>query len=748
MTDNENKEEYSDATQKNAFSIFLTLAIFLILFFAIWDAITQRYKSWPTWSYALCSTTLTSGLLWIVFAAKKSINPQTLSLYIKKHLSRLPLFAAICLWVTAAVILYTALNWMWGKSGVLSGWTLNGETSGPLERIKSSLVIIGGIGGVGYLVIKYREQSGAESDRARLEENEADKKLADAVQQLGSESPQVRIAGVYALADVADTYGSEKYGVDYNKRAVEIICGYLRTPRSDDGAVESTILRVMTQHLRSDTHSQKNTWSKFKIDLHGANFIETVDLSETKVHSADFRECIFNKGALFRKTEFLEPTSFAGAHFGRDGAEYNADFEGAKFTKDSDFSNCNLQGENSECNEYLINFEDARFGSTPEHEVKFYGAILRQATFTHSTFYKVDFRNSDLTNSVFKGTNFWGNAKFSDMFNNKIILEDAEFTADPSIEGSMKLTDADFSYAETIKSTTFSAVILEKPNFSEATLDDVTFISTTLDEHSDSHRYRTKFVNPIFQRARVMNTEFSGITLEGPTFKDAELKNVRFITNKFGAADEKPFMVDADFTNSGSRFASGCNKELEFQVIFQGDTKFTNSKFEIVDFKDSEFMGDADFQGVTFEIEAHFGLTKFLQGANFTYSTFDSGFLTNFEKCIVSFPVDLPLNSSGVPEGSNWSGPNKYWRPSHVRRSPNVKTRTYRSPNQVRNTSSEPAVLPPLSSPSSVDIDVHEAGMRKDTIEWLRACPPFQWIRSRWRDLPRAPGSNRIKRHR
>ena len=189
------------------------------------------------------------------------------------------------------------------------------------------------------------------------------------------------------------------------------------------------------------------------------------------------------------------------------------------------------------------------------------------------------------------------------------------------------------------------------------------FISTTLDEHPGAHRYRTKFVNPIFQRATVINTEFSGITLEGPTFKDAELQNVRFNINKFGATDEKPVMVDADFTYSGSRFASGCKKELEFQVIFQGNTKFTNSKFEIIDFKDSEFTGDADFRGTTFEVKACFELTKFPQGANFDYSTFDSGLLPQSESCEVSFPTGFPLNSSGLPKGSNWSGPDKYWRP-------------------------------------------------------------------------------------
>ena len=88
-----------------------------------------------------------------------------------------------------------------------------------MDRIKVTLTALGGVGAVGYLVIKYRE-------RAALERSEADEKLVRAVQQLGDPSPQVRIAGVYALADVTDTYGGP-----YHQCVVDILCGYLRTDR-------------------------------------------------------------------------------------------------------------------------------------------------------------------------------------------------------------------------------------------------------------------------------------------------------------------------------------------------------------------------------------------------------------------------------------------------------------------------------------------------------------------------------------
>lgn len=149
------------------------------------------------------------------------------------------------------------------------------DDSTQLERIKTSLTVIGGIGAIGYLVIKFRE-------RSALERSEADEKLVRAVQQLGDTSPQVRIAGVYALADVADTYEGP-----YHQRVVDILCGYLRTDRllknangetcyatnkdgtldydrpiSPDGPVESAVLSIIANHLRSPQTTPNNNKKK------------------------------------------------------------------------------------------------------------------------------------------------------------------------------------------------------------------------------------------------------------------------------------------------------------------------------------------------------------------------------------------------------------------------------------------------------------------------------------------------------
>ena len=128
---------------------------------------------------------------------------------------------------------------------------------------------------------------------AQFERGEADEKLVRAVQQLGDPSPQVRIAGVYALVDVADTYEGP-----YHQRVVDILCGYLRTDRllkdangntqyftnkggtpdhnnpiSADGAVEPTILSVLASHLKT---TSKNSFERKTTPAHGVTASSTL----------------------------------------------------------------------------------------------------------------------------------------------------------------------------------------------------------------------------------------------------------------------------------------------------------------------------------------------------------------------------------------------------------------------------------------------------------------------------------------
>lgn len=244
-----------------------------------------------------------------------------------------------------------------GTRAVLAAETGPQEAGGNIVKI--ALTLVGGVGAVAYLVIKYQERQQAGRAEKREKDRTIDTKVQDAINQLGSDKASTRIAGVYALTDIADRYKDS-----YRQRVVDILCGYLRSDRSSyapdrsrqpvwdasghfvesvasDEAVESTILSVMHDRLRKErkdetgetivrqTVDDDQLWCACTFDLHEATFHEAVDLTDSTF------ECV----PCFRGTKFERRANFGGAHF----AGY-ADFRGAHFAGYADFGGAHFAG--------------------------------------------------------------------------------------------------------------------------------------------------------------------------------------------------------------------------------------------------------------------------------------------------------------------------------------------------------------------------------------------------------------------
>lgn len=368
----------------------------------------------------------------LVTSVGLSITSFITVLYLDKK--KLHLFPAIALWVLLGLLSYTLLSAIWGTgewpNRLFSGWhRLEGNR---LEQVKTILTTIGGIGGVGYLVIKYRERSASER-------GEADEKLLHAVQQLGDSSAQVRIAGVYALADVADTYEGP-----YHQRVVDILCGYLKTnriqrnesgnalhettdkddeiktiPFNKDQAIESTILQVLAEHLRTTRLKNVNTrknppidlsievacgpgvWSSCKLDLRGATLTEPVNLSDCYIRSLNMQNVtLYNRLSLsnshivgranFDSANFKQEANFEGTHF-----EFPASFDSVTFEKDARF--------NKSVFSYMSSFESTEFAES---------AWFENANFDIIGFIK---------------TRFYGDAHFKGIHSSVPMFYDSEF---------------------------------------------------------------------------------------------------------------------------------------------------------------------------------------------------------------------------------------------------------------------------------------------------------------------------------
>jgi uncharacterized protein YjbI with pentapeptide repeats len=204
--------------------------------------------------------------------------------------------------------------------------------------------------------------------------------------QLSSDKPPaVRMAGVYAMAALADDWQ------DHRQMCVDVLCAYLRMPYEpepgDDAPVEKrlalqasrevrhTVIRVITAHLNGTVPV---SWCGLNFDFAGAVF-DGGDFSGAKFSSGavNFSNAKFPSGKVnFAGAEFPGgKVNFAGANFS--GARVNfflAKFSGAMV----DFAGAKISGG-------TVSFDYAGFSGGPVNfsSAKFSGAAVH---FFHSKF--------------------------------------------------------------------------------------------------------------------------------------------------------------------------------------------------------------------------------------------------------------------------------------------------------------------------------------------------------------------------
>jgi hypothetical protein len=130
-------------------------------------------------------------------------------------------------------------------------------------------------------------------------------RFATAVEHLGSDKPAVRVAGVYALARLADDWQENR------QTCVDVLCAYLRMPYEPDPGPEApesrrlafqagrevrhTVIRVITAHLRE---AAAVSWQGLDLDFTGVVF-----------DGGDFADAHFSGGTVnFRSAAFCGGT--------------------------------------------------------------------------------------------------------------------------------------------------------------------------------------------------------------------------------------------------------------------------------------------------------------------------------------------------------------------------------------------------------------------------------------------------------
>ncbi|MFF0458705.1 pentapeptide repeat-containing protein [Nocardia africana] len=357
----------------------------------------------------------------------------------------------------------------------------------PIDVTKLAFTVVGGVGGVVALVIAYRRQRD-------LEQNRFVERFGAAAAQLGATDVAVRLAGVYAMAGVAD----ESDGLQ-RQQCIDVLCGYLRLPydpelgrshqsklvvkhhratadgtqaddqerhleyRQNDSEVRKTILRVIADRLRSNTG---DGWSASNFDFRTAH-LEDADLRYTK----------FTGAALFDRAMFTGETLFIGATFAGSVQFNNTTFSGetvfnnAKFASDAHFNVATFSG-----TAWFVDatfsgaalFADATFARRPWFSKATFSAV---ALFHQATFSDAQFGDATFTGPArFENARFADETLFSDTtFVSSVCFDRAAFSGPTwfggaTFAGSARFCNATFAAFAGFGLTTFTS----EPNFAGA----------------------------------------------------------------------------------------------------------------------------------------------------------------------------------------------------------------------------------------------------------------------------------------
>ncbi|MGQ4383750.1 pentapeptide repeat-containing protein [Streptomyces sp. SAS_270] len=158
-------------------------------------------------------------------------------------------------------------------------------------------------------IYAYRKQLLAEADAHRADASQLADRYTTAAGQLGHDQAAVRLAGVYALARLADDWQEQR------QVCIDVLCAYLRMPYQLDPAalghkegereVRLTIIRVIRDHLQQP--DAPTSWCKHSFDFTGATF-----------DGGDFTGATFSGGNVY-----FDRATFSGGNVAFFGATFS-----------------------------------------------------------------------------------------------------------------------------------------------------------------------------------------------------------------------------------------------------------------------------------------------------------------------------------------------------------------------------------------------------------------------------------------
>jgi uncharacterized protein YjbI with pentapeptide repeats len=330
------------------------------------------------------------------------------------------------------------------------------------EAARTQLLTLGaGVFAAGALTFTARNFTLSRTTYRATEVRVLNERFATAAEQLGSDKPPaVRLAGVYAMAGLADNWA------DNRQTCIDVLCAYLRLrygrePRhgekaqmafQDDREVRHTVIRVIAAHLRGDATV---SWQGRNFDLAGVVFDGgSFDGAQFTGGQVSFNGANFTDGGVF-----FNAAKFTGGQVDFAGAQFTGgrvDFGSAQFTGaevrfyGAKFTGGTVHFDGAQFNGGMVSFERAKFtgGMVDFSYAKFTGAIVEfmNAEFTGG---EIDFAFAEFTGGAVAfpfakfttgGTVSFNSAKFAT--GGQVSFDAAKFTGATVHFGAAKFTGA------------------------------------------------------------------------------------------------------------------------------------------------------------------------------------------------------------------------------------------------------------------------------------------------------------------
>lgn len=387
-----------------------------------------------------------------------------------------------------------------------------------------------------------------DQDRRAAIERDLRARFTSAAEQLGDQRTNVRQAGAYAMAAIADDWltlaADEPMGAREAQVCIEVLCNLLRsTPVGEpanansqlpsDQPVRNTIIDIITSHLRQ---AAEPSWRQLRFDLKGAHLHE-VNLSDCHFGSLSLANAQFSgREAIFTGSHFAS-TTFEHARF---HAGTTAEFTHTTWDETAVFQYTEFGG--------TLRFDDATFNADASFIRASLGTAAGKAVI--ASFLKAKFSAAaDFTDATvcrarvqFDEADFSGPALFT-----RLSTDEAGHSAMVSFCGATFHEPADFEACRLGSLADFSRCIFLGTSELPSSLDDTIF----------DGEYVVKFNDAKFRMAEFGLAQFHRpVSFYGATW----LFKARFSRTIFGAPvrfEKTTFHSGATFV--GDKFVCGAN---------------------------------------------------------------------------------------------------------------------------------------------------------------------------------------------